>query len=175
MEGPYGVVPDTHEFDKIVLVAGGSGVTFTLALALEWARRRRGPKDISSLDFVWTVKQKASLDWFEEELAELHARSRVNVFLHVSGEADRSGSISSTEIDAASVIEEHKIDDEKVVDEEKRGHTKNSASTSSSVTIRYDVGRPNLATTVRLATIGLTAEDRVLVAGKSRIMCRCCT
>ncbi|SMY18926.1 unnamed protein product [Zymoseptoria tritici ST99CH_1A5] len=167
LEGPYGVVPNTHEFDKIVLVAGGSGATFTLALALDWARRRRTPKDLSSLDFIWTVRDKTSLDWLETEIAELHTRSRVNVFLHVSGNGERDRGSSSNEVDPRFIIEDEKIERSKTIDAEKSTirHTKNSKSTSSSITISYDIGRPNLASAVRMAMFGLKAEDRVLVAG----------
>jgi predicted ferric reductase len=175
LEGPYGVVPNSHEFDKIVLVAGGSGITFTLALALDWARRRRGPEDKSSLDFIWTVRNKTSFDWFENELAELHARSRVNVLLHVSGERAAYESDSSSSLDVRCSDDEEKVDEEKrdvekMMDGHKKakGHGKNSASTSSSLTIRYDIGRPDVAGAVRSAVLGLTTEDRVLVAGESQ-------
>lgn len=33
-DGPYGSVPDLTDYNKIVLIAGGSGVTFTFGLAL---------------------------------------------------------------------------------------------------------------------------------------------
>jgi len=58
LEGPYGHVPDAREYDKIVLLAGGSGITFTLAIALDWARHVRMRKHKSTLDFIWTVKSR---------------------------------------------------------------------------------------------------------------------
>lgn len=57
-EGAYGHVPEARIFDKVVLIAGGSGATFTLALALDWARNIRLRKHRSTLEFVWTVKSK---------------------------------------------------------------------------------------------------------------------
>ena len=56
IEGPYGRVPDVRKYDKVVLVAGGSGATFTIALALCWARNLRSRKHKSTLDFVWVVR-----------------------------------------------------------------------------------------------------------------------
>jgi len=58
VEGPYGQVPGARRYDKVILVAGGSGATFTLALALDWARRLRARKHRSTLDFVWVVKTR---------------------------------------------------------------------------------------------------------------------
>lgn len=60
LEGSYGDFPDPRKFDRTVLVAGGSGATFTLALALQWARSVRLRKHKSRLDFVWTVKRKGT-------------------------------------------------------------------------------------------------------------------
>lgn len=59
IEGPYGMTPNPREFDKVVLLAGGSGATFTLALALNWAKVSRLRKHRSTLDFVWTIKNKS--------------------------------------------------------------------------------------------------------------------
>ena len=61
IEGPYGNVPRTDDFDKVVLVAGGSGATFTIALAIDWVRRKRHESDKRKLNFVWTVKSKGEL------------------------------------------------------------------------------------------------------------------
>jgi predicted ferric reductase len=57
IDGPYGNAPDLDEnYDRLLLVAGGSGVTFTMALALAWARKQQQVSNSSFLDFVWVVR-----------------------------------------------------------------------------------------------------------------------
>ncbi|KAK5114603.1 hypothetical protein LTR85_010180 [Meristemomyces frigidus] len=86
IEGPYGTTAEVREFDKIVLLAGGSGATFTLALALHWARDAQLRKPRSTMEFVWIVKTKAYLHWFDAELAELQTCPAVNLRIHITGD-----------------------------------------------------------------------------------------
>ena len=56
VEGAYGHVPDPSNFDKVILLSGSSGATFTLALAMDWMRRTRRVRGKRPLEFVWAVK-----------------------------------------------------------------------------------------------------------------------
>lgn len=58
IEGPYGNLPSANDFDKVLLVAGGSGITYTLATALDWVRKNKYSRDNKVLDFVWAIKSK---------------------------------------------------------------------------------------------------------------------
>lgn len=60
VDGPYGLLPNTKAYDKIILVAGGSGAAYTFGLMnriLEYS----GVK-IQSIDFVWAVKHTGTFD-----------------------------------------------------------------------------------------------------------------
>ncbi|EAQ84669.1 hypothetical protein CHGG_08683 [Chaetomium globosum CBS 148.51] len=86
IDGPYGTFPNPMEFDKIVLIAGGGGATFTFGLAVNVLERmdEGSPKNIV---FVWSVKKHENLSWFKEqlELLRTHAHSpNVNVSLYVT-------------------------------------------------------------------------------------------
>ncbi|KAL2198183.1 ferric reductase NAD binding domain-containing protein [Corynascus similis CBS 632.67] len=86
IDGPYGTFPDPMEFDKIVLIAGGGGATFTFGLAINVLERmdEDSPKNIV---FVWSVRKHENLSWFREqlELLRTHAHSRnVEVSLYVT-------------------------------------------------------------------------------------------
>lgn len=86
IDGPYGTFPDPMEFDKIVLIAGGGGATFTFGLAVNVLERMRdeAPKNVV---FIWAVKKHENLAWFKDQLALLktHAHSpTVNVSLYVT-------------------------------------------------------------------------------------------
>ena len=55
LDGPYGATPNFKTFDKVVLVAGGSGASFAFAIATDIARNAPRAQRIS-VDFVWVVR-----------------------------------------------------------------------------------------------------------------------
>lgn len=55
-DGPYGTFPDPMAFDKVVLIAGGSGATFTFGLAVNMLERM-GPESTRDIVFIWAVKK----------------------------------------------------------------------------------------------------------------------
>lgn len=60
VEGAYGCVPDVAGYERLVLFAGGSGATFVLALAVEWAKSN----DVESkgeLELVWSIRTRGKL------------------------------------------------------------------------------------------------------------------
>ncbi|KAG8829329.1 hypothetical protein FRC17_006752 [Serendipita sp. 399] len=64
VDGPYGVPPPVNTFMTVVLIAGGSGVSFTLPLLLDIisaARRQATP--VKRVVFVWSVKNYEDLGW----------------------------------------------------------------------------------------------------------------
>ncbi|KAK4042644.1 ferric reductase NAD binding domain-containing protein [Parachaetomium inaequale] len=115
IDGPYGTFPDPMDFDKIVLIAGGGGATFTFGLAVNVLERMNedSPKNIV---FIWSVKKHENLSWFKEQLEFLrtHAHSpKVNVSLYVTrdplstsdlpSESDSDGSDRAARFDSSSV------------------------------------------------------------------------
>lgn len=63
VDGGYGQVPNFMDFDKIILVAGGSGATFTFAIAINLIRQCAAANVTKSIDFIWTVRYTSkSLD-----------------------------------------------------------------------------------------------------------------
>ncbi|KAI1850219.1 hypothetical protein JX265_002116 [Neoarthrinium moseri] len=67
LEGPYGTFPDPIDFDKVVLVAGGSGASFTFGLASNMLSKMTETSD-KQIDFIWTVKERDNLSWFADHL-----------------------------------------------------------------------------------------------------------
>jgi predicted ferric reductase len=57
LDGPYGKFPDPADFDKVVLVAGGSGATFTFGIASNMLERIAEDSD-KQIDFIWAVKDR---------------------------------------------------------------------------------------------------------------------
>lgn len=56
VDGPYGTFPDPMAFDKVVLIAGGSGATFTFGLATSMLERM-GPEAEKNIVMIWAVKK----------------------------------------------------------------------------------------------------------------------
>ncbi|KAF7186031.1 Ferric/cupric reductase transmembrane component 1 [Pseudocercospora fuligena] len=165
LEGPYGHVPNVHNnYEKVVLIAGGSGVTFTMALALEWLKKRKTPKDMRKLEFYWCVRNQEFLEWFEEEFKELRKeteRVSVRVFCTCNNAGDEGSDESET-----SSLEKESIGG----DEEKLGlrhlNLSRVAVRGSGEEVRRieSGGRPDVRTLVSNAMEGLSEDDRVLVA-----------
>jgi len=56
LDGPYGTFPDPMGFDKIVLIAGGGGATFTFGLVVNVLERMR-EETHKNVVFIWAVKK----------------------------------------------------------------------------------------------------------------------
>lgn len=72
VDGPYGASQsDFACFDSVLLIAGSTGITFTLPILLDLvfrAGRQRQKLPLRRVDFVWVVKSAACLSWISEEL-----------------------------------------------------------------------------------------------------------
>ncbi|EGU11632.1 putative Ferric reductase transmembrane component [Rhodotorula toruloides ATCC 204091] len=77
IEGPYGGLPTysspalLEDTESVLLVAGGSGMTFVLGVLDELVGRRLRAKKGGRVDVVWVVRQRAHLAWFAERLGEI--------------------------------------------------------------------------------------------------------
>lgn len=71
IDGPY---PSPHAdfacFDTLVLIAGSTGVTFTLSVLLDIAQRAKTQKalPLRTLHFTWVIKRRSWISWVSEEL-----------------------------------------------------------------------------------------------------------
>ncbi|KAI6750455.1 hypothetical protein HG530_014736 [Fusarium avenaceum] len=54
IDGPYGSLPDTNHYDKLILVAGGSGAAFTIGFV---NRLMMQPQKVAlqSIEFIWAL------------------------------------------------------------------------------------------------------------------------
>lgn len=70
LDGPYGGThPDFAAFDTVLLIAGSTGVTFTLPILLDIASRSRAQRlPIRRLQFIWIVKNTSWTSWISSDL-----------------------------------------------------------------------------------------------------------
>ncbi|KAJ5171147.1 Riboflavin synthase-like beta-barrel [Penicillium coprophilum] len=88
IEGPYGSIRPLRQFDSVILLAGGMGATFTIPLLRDvvsaWKMESNGGKEqiptrlarltaTKRLRFVWVIKSRSQLTYFDSELHSLLA------------------------------------------------------------------------------------------------------
>ncbi|KGO45244.1 FAD-binding 8 [Penicillium expansum] len=178
VDGAYGQVPNFKVFDKVVLVAGGSGASFTFAIALDLIEASN--KAVKSIDFIWIVRNQESLEWFAQELKQLQSHPEVNVLIHVTRQADLSGTSSPSS--PASLSEKVAAKDDVILtepsavfstnDPEKGVEQQSTDSIPSSVN-QILPGRPNIRNLIAAAASGSgNPEYRIIVGacGPSELM-----
>lgn len=124
IDGPYGALPDfSKSADKLVLIAGGSGASFTFGVALDTIKRL-AVESTMKIDFIWTVREEGkysnifihvasginydieAITWFAKELDELRLSPRVNLLLHTTRPS--SGNTSGTQTPLSPQVDEEK-------------------------------------------------------------------
>lgn len=73
IEGPYGSHRPLQQFDSVVLFAGSTGATFTMPLMRDIVQRWRDEPSRTAtkrIKFVWVIKSKDRLCWFEDQLRQ---------------------------------------------------------------------------------------------------------
>ncbi|KAH9475881.1 putative ferric reductase transmembrane component [Psilocybe cubensis] len=69
INGPYSSPPLLMGFQSVILIAGGSGIAFTLPLLLDvLSRAKRNQHVCQKVTFIWAIRDTDQLKWIEEEL-----------------------------------------------------------------------------------------------------------
>ncbi|EFQ28336.1 ferric reductase like transmembrane component [Colletotrichum graminicola] len=96
VEGSYGTFPNPAEYDKVILVAGGSGASFTVGTALNMLKRLTRSSG-QSIVFIWMVKEHSRLEWFAHHLSTINDALSSSVLLYVTRPISSSESYVTTE------------------------------------------------------------------------------
>ncbi|KAJ8123536.1 hypothetical protein ONZ43_g542 [Nemania bipapillata] len=194
VEGPYGTFPDPMEYDKVVLVAGGSGATFTIALAADMIRRL-SRDSTKKIDFIWATRGRDNMAWFRQHLNHLMTHEcapKISFELHLtrseSTEAASSAPIprSPSQMSTAapsippSALEKNiespalSTQASSVALREKDTKDTDMIETAESIdavasgvdglSLPVTYGRPDIETMVREAIMSVPKDKRVLVA-----------
>ncbi|KAG6853299.1 hypothetical protein C0991_005354 [Blastosporella zonata] len=88
-EGPYGSPPRLEGSDTVVLIAGGSGVSFTLPLLLDTVRRaKKGDVHCQKVIFIWAIRDAGSLGCFTDAIvlaiANVPPHLKVEIRVHIT-------------------------------------------------------------------------------------------
>ncbi|KAL0943106.1 uncharacterized protein CTRU02_200992 [Colletotrichum truncatum] len=69
-DGPYGSCPKAEKYDKLILIAGGSGAAFTFGL-MNRLLNSFDSSEFPDVEFVWAMKRKEQILWFHEHLNKM--------------------------------------------------------------------------------------------------------
>ncbi|KAI1301984.1 ferric reductase NAD binding domain-containing protein [Xylaria venustula] len=193
VEGPYGTVPDPMEYDKVVLVAGGSGATFTIGLAADMIRRL-SPDSTKQIEFIWVSRSHHSIEWFTEHLNHLlthECAPKIGLKIHLTkvsaiqklDEVAPIPRLSSqlftlVESKPASISEKAtprlstetysiapRDEDLEKKDSLSRVESREAnRSTTDNLSLPIIYGRPDIETSIREAISSAAKDERVLVA-----------
>lgn len=109
VDGPYGTFPDPMGYDKVILIAGGSGASFTFGLAVNMLERM-GPESTTNITFIWAVKKHDHFDWYSDHLDTLRTHDhspRVSVSLYTTNAPNTAESDEQRR--GSVVIADHRI------------------------------------------------------------------
>ncbi|TCD66927.1 hypothetical protein EIP91_000705 [Steccherinum ochraceum] len=71
IDGPYGCPPDLTKYHTCILIAGGSGVSYTLPLLLNLVHNARaGKSSVRRVVFMWSVREPEHVKWISKILNE---------------------------------------------------------------------------------------------------------
>ncbi|GAB7365717.1 hypothetical protein MBLNU230_g7055t1 [Neophaeotheca triangularis] len=116
LTGPYGNSHPANQTNNLLAIAGGTGVTFTLPIALATLRQPIVPQTL--VDFVWVARRVQDLQWLQRELLELRELAqktpslRVKVFI-TREVAEQASLLASSSSDSESSSEASVHDFEK--------------------------------------------------------------
>ncbi|OAX36258.1 hypothetical protein K503DRAFT_315935 [Rhizopogon vinicolor AM-OR11-026] len=90
IDGPYGPSPNLESYDTSVLIAGGSGVSYTLPILLDIIERvRNGKSRCRRVVFVWSIRNADHIHCIDETLIralQLAPPSlSISIRIHVTG------------------------------------------------------------------------------------------
>ncbi|CAG9975837.1 unnamed protein product, partial [Clonostachys byssicola] len=151
IDGPYGSLPDTTIYDKLIMVAGGSGGAFTFGLMNYYFNCPKRTL-VRPIDFIWAVKSTVTI-YITSEEPTIHDDSRSD--LVPDGTQDGLQTMSQQIIGPDD--ESREFDGSEVLGSE-------SAIKAITTDVNIVYGKLCTTTVIKDAMQTVTSQDRVLVA-----------
>ncbi|KAI5117834.1 hypothetical protein M0805_003311 [Coniferiporia weirii] len=92
IDGPYGSPPSVNTYPNVILIAGGSGISYTLPVLLDIARQKKDRLSVCRrVLFLWFIREQAHIRWISDDLARLakspSAGLDIDIRIFVTGSA----------------------------------------------------------------------------------------
>jgi ferric-chelate reductase len=164
--GPYySPHSDFAAFDTLVLIAGGSGVAFTLSALLHLAHRATKQKfPLQTIEFIWVIRRVDWVSWVAEELQtacnQLH-KAGVEIQIQIFVTGDTIPSKADPALEKGATNSDTKIP---VFSEGEEG-ANYAATVHPSLPANYHNGRPDIMTLLAAPIESAKGESAVGVCG----------
>ncbi|KIJ60858.1 hypothetical protein HYDPIDRAFT_97841 [Hydnomerulius pinastri MD-312] len=175
VDGPYGPSPDLGLYDTSVLIAGGSGVSYTLPTLLDIIERvRDGKSNCRRVVFIWSIRDANHIHWIDDTLIralQLAPPSlSVSIRIHVTGApatieplprlyGNGEGSEPSDDDSRSEIVE---LEGGKAME-------KSKDSLLAIESVKVENGRPNLPAMLREEVECATGRMSVSVCGSQAV------
>ncbi|OBZ78050.1 Ferric/cupric reductase transmembrane component 1 [Grifola frondosa] len=168
VDGPYGFSPDLSCDDSVVLIAGGSGVSYTLAIFLGILdKAHNNSTKCRKVVFVWMIRDATHIEWVSKtlskalEIAPSHLEISIRLYV-TAGEPLPASNPSAWDDDSV-----HSISEGTAV-----GKSRPSSLLSFSA-VQVMQGRPDLRALLRDEVAVNTGRLSVTVCGSQSIARAC--
>ncbi|KAI0746278.1 iron reductase [Daedaleopsis nitida] len=173
VDGPYGFAPNLDGDDTVVLVAGGSGVTFTLSTFLAVLSNVQNKKSrCRKLVFVWSIRDASHIEWISNALTKALelAPSELEIVIRIYV-TDRSSSLGSALNQIRSWNEDDSIHSSEGTST--AGKHSRPASLLNFSAVQVSQGRPDLPALLQDQIDANTGRLSVTVCGSQGIARAC--
>ncbi|GAA6060074.1 hypothetical protein JCM10212_003035 [Sporobolomyces blumeae] len=147
LEGPHGWSAEASDFDSILLLAGGSGITHPLSVVADVCQKAsKGLIRTSQIKIVWALHRLEQLEWVRETVEEARelatkAGLSLTIKLHVTRPTASSSTSSQTSSGTSTPTESPSLSS--IDDDEKKADF--GQLVPSFAGARHFVGRPDIA------------------------------
>ncbi|KAH7890651.1 ferric reductase NAD binding domain-containing protein [Phlebopus sp. FC_14] len=168
VDGPYGPSPDLGSYDTSVLIAGGSGVSYTLPTLLDVIEQARdGRSNCRRVVFIWSIRDANHVRWIDETLLKALQLApswlSISIRIHVTGPNDCIDPIprlNATEDSQSTEEGKSSEEPESPQTTEKSGHPLLALES-----VKLEKGRPNLPAMLKEEVDCTTGSMSVSVCG----------
>ncbi|KAF9219039.1 hypothetical protein BS17DRAFT_469519 [Gyrodon lividus] len=168
VDGPYGPSPDLGSYDTSVLIAGGSGVSYTLPTLLDIIEQvRDGKSNCRRVVFIWSIRDANHIHWIDDTL--IRALQLAPPSLSVSIRIYVTGAPITTEFLPRLDSEKNDSHSEIVEIESGKAMTKNKDLLHAMAAVEISSGRANLPAILREEVECATGRMSVSVCGSQPI------
>jgi hypothetical protein len=182
-DGPFGTLPNFAKFDHAIIIAGGSGATFTFGVALNLVHKLPSDGVKPVIHFIWVIRDQGMIrnlsptptltivpemtNWFPNELAELSASPLVYLTVYVTRSLNASKTSPTTKQaksnQVITQVQSFEKSDTAISDPEKPASGSHSPSRPVS-NMPIMLGRPDISATIRSIVGGTEEYERTIVA-----------
>ncbi|GAA5999354.1 hypothetical protein JCM5350_007034, partial [Sporobolomyces pararoseus] len=167
LEGPHGWSTETDDFDSVLLVAGGSGITHPLSVLSELCQKASQKSMIrtTQVKLVWALHHLTQTEWIRETIEEANSLAKgSNIKLSTEIYITRSETSTVTNSGASTPCESPSLGS---IDEKNEDFGR--ALGDSFVNARQFSGRPDIADTISHFVSESAGTTLVIACGPSSL------